>query len=608
MTTINTPIYGNDHAPVDYRRSLPLDAPRARYPGFHPSTTHLKKGSVRRKGARPLPCDIVFERDVQLTIRDGTTIYTDIFRPAGDGQYPAIVAWSPYGKEIGGQWLDDVRDRAGIPLDWVSEFQKFEGPDPAFWCNQGYVILNPDPRGVGKSEGNINYWGRQLAEDGYDFIEWAATQPWSNGKIGMAGNSWLAVSQWFIAAEQPPHLTAIAPWEGFVDHFRESGNRGGIPSPAFAEMIIHTFSGEHYVEDQPRMITQQTCINDYWNDKKAQLEKIHIPTYVVASYTNPAHTHGSFAGFREISSKEKWLRVNNTHEWLDFYTPQYTHELLTFFDYYLKGIHNDWQQTPPIRICLLDDGHKDQIDQIESSWPPVNTTHQPFFISQNQLSLTPIQDPSYLSYQVDKEGKIVLRHTFTRTTQVVGYMKLKLWVEAVGSDDMELSIGIEKQGRKGESYPRVQGEGYDAPATASGLLRVSHRALDNTKSTPSEPYLLHTHEQKLQPQEIVPVEIGIWPMAMIYHAGEQLVLTIAAHHPIPTALDLGFGLAPIELPKHGETFNPKECISTHTLGQTSTSQSVFQPLVDTPKSRNAGTHIIHFGGKYDSHLLIPLRY
>jgi len=56
-----------------------------------------------------LPCDMVFERDVALTMRDGTTIYTDVFRPVGEGRHPAIVAWSPYGKEIGGPWAGGLR-------------------------------------------------------------------------------------------------------------------------------------------------------------------------------------------------------------------------------------------------------------------------------------------------------------------------------------------------------------------------------------------------------------------------------------------------------------------------------------------------------------------
>lgn len=79
----------------------------------------------------------------------------------------------------------------------------------------------------------MNYWGSELAKDGRDTIEWIASQPWSNGKVGMTGNSYLTVSQWFIAGEKPKHLAAIAPWEGFMDHFRETANRGGIPNPVF---------------------------------------------------------------------------------------------------------------------------------------------------------------------------------------------------------------------------------------------------------------------------------------------------------------------------------------------------------------------------------------
>jgi predicted acyl esterase len=121
-------IYGNDSYPVTYRRNQPIDSPRARYPGFKPQTHILKAGTVRREGAKVLPCDIIFERDAAVKLRDGVTIYTDVFRPAGNATSPAIVAWGPYGKEIGGQWLDDVPGRAGVSLSRNSELQKFEAP------------------------------------------------------------------------------------------------------------------------------------------------------------------------------------------------------------------------------------------------------------------------------------------------------------------------------------------------------------------------------------------------------------------------------------------------------------------------------------------------
>jgi predicted acyl esterase len=62
-------------------------------------------------------------------------MYTDVFRPVGKEPVPAIAAWGPYGKEIGGQWLDDVPGRAGVPLSMVSELQKFEAPDPYEFMN-----------------------------------------------------------------------------------------------------------------------------------------------------------------------------------------------------------------------------------------------------------------------------------------------------------------------------------------------------------------------------------------------------------------------------------------------------------------------------------------
>ncbi|KAK7404074.1 hypothetical protein QQX98_010132 [Neonectria punicea] len=326
-------IYGNDSYPVPMRRLLPTDAPRARYPGFKPETVVLKAGTIRREGARELTCDILFERDVPVTLRDGIVIYTDIFRPCLQSS-----RGGPYGKEIGAQWLDDLANRSNVPLSRVSELQKFEGSDPAYWVSQGYAVLNPDARGAYASEGNMTSWGRQLAEDGYDFVEWAAAEPWSSGKLGMSGNSYLAVSQWFIAAEHPPHLT-----------------------PGFSEAILTTFSGNNFVEDLPRMLANEGFINPYWQDKIARLDEIDVPAYIVASYTNSAHARGTLDGFRKISLQEKWLRVHNTQEWEDYYEPEHVAELTEFFNRYLKDEANDWESTPRVRISVLDPGHEDTV-------------------------------------------------------------------------------------------------------------------------------------------------------------------------------------------------------------------------------------------------------
>lgn len=155
---------------------------------------------------------VVFEKDTAVTLRDGTSIYTDVFRPVGDGPFPVIVSWSTYGKTSGTNRFNTIlRSLVGVDQHKLSGLMKWEAVDPARWCPEGYAVCHPDARGAGRSEGDIQMFGDQEGRDAHDLIEWLASQPWCNGKVAMAGNSWLAVCQWFTADEQPPHLAAIAP-------------------------------------------------------------------------------------------------------------------------------------------------------------------------------------------------------------------------------------------------------------------------------------------------------------------------------------------------------------------------------------------------------------
>ena len=589
---------------VPLRKALPVDAPRVRYPGFNPDTLILKAGSVRREGAMPLPCDILLERDVPIRLRDGVTIYADVFRPVGDEACPALLAWSPYGKEIGGQMLDDVPMRSGVPLSATSGLEKFEGPDPAYWVAHGYAIVNPDKRGAYMSEGNLLYWGHEDALDGCDVIDWIASQKWSNGKVGMTGNSWLTVSQWFIAAERPEHLAAIAPWEGFCDHYRESGTRGGIPAPEFPEMIAETFASAHgMLEDQPRMIVERPFMCDYWEDKAARVENIEIPAYVVASYTNSVHTHGSFAGFRRMASKEKWLRVHNTNEWFDYYTPENVEDLRRFFDHYLKGIDNGWEQTPRVRLSVLNPGGTDIVGRAEEDFPLARTQYHKLYLSAaDSALLTSLPaDQAVSEYQSDSaRHEVTYRYRMERPTEITGYMKLHLWVSAPDHDDMDLAVRVEKLSRDGQPLPDRTGN----LIAATGLMRVSMRQLDEARSTETEPYYTFTTEQKLKPGEIVPVEIEIWPMGLYFDEGEILQLTVGAYQPANAAIP--FGSASISVPRDGFTYMPGQPVEMMTVGGNATQCADPAEVVVSPATHNAGRHRIYTGGEYDSYLYVPV--
>lgn len=594
---------GGKEIKVPMRKALPVSADRVRYPGFRQETVVLQEGSVRREGAKPLACDILLERDVPIKLRDGVTIYADVFRPTDGKPCPAILVWSPYGKEIGGQMLDDVPMRAGVPVEATSGLEKFEGPDPAYWVDHGYAIVNVDKRGAYMSEGNLLYWGHEDALDGCDVIEWIASRDWCTGKVGMSGNSWLTVSQWFIAAERPEHLAAIAPWEGFCDHYRESGTRGGIPTPEFPEMIAETFSSAHgMLEDQPRMIVEKPLMCDYWQDKAARVENIEIPAYVVASYTNSVHTHGTFAGYRRMASKEKWLRVHNTQEWFDYYTPENVEDLRRFFDHYLKGVDNGWEQTPKVRLSVLNPGGHDIVGRAEEEFPLARTVYRKLYLSaadSTLLTALPEQE-NVNTYQSAADcHQVNYRYRMDKPTEITGYMKLHLWVAAPDNDDMDLSVRVEKLSKDGQPIPDRTGNRI----VATGQMRVSMRQLDTLRTTEAEPYYPFTTVQKLKPGEIVPVEIEIWPMGLFFEKGEILQLTVGAYQPEKAAIP--FGSAQITVPKEGFTYMPGQQPEMMTLGGNADECADPAEVVTSPATHNVGRHCIYTGGRYDSYLYIP---
>ena len=139
---------------------------------FEPSSRILQKGYQIGPRFKSLPVDILFEKDVAVTLRDGVKIYVDIFRPVTDEKTPVIIAWSPYGKSGGtAPKTTGLFDMLGIDNSLLSGLAKFEGPDPAYWCAKGYAICNPDPRGIAHSEGDIAMIGTQEGKDCHDLIE-----------------------------------------------------------------------------------------------------------------------------------------------------------------------------------------------------------------------------------------------------------------------------------------------------------------------------------------------------------------------------------------------------------------------------------------------------
>ncbi len=567
--------------------SSPLPAARTGVlTAYDPGSRTLEAGFQVAPPFKPLPVDIVFEKDVAVVLRDGVTIHVDVFRPVGTEPVPVIVAWSPYGKGQGTSLsVLGVFGLVGLDNDVVSGLEKFEAPDPAYWCAHGYAICNPDVRGVVDSDGDSVLWDRQEGLDCYDLIEWLARRSWCSGKVGMSGTSYLAVSQWFTAAEQPPHLVAINPWEGVSDVYRDLVLRGGMPDTGFARQLQDgSFFGRNRKEDILSEVEAYPLMTELWTDKIPQFDKITVPAYVVASYSNTLHTAGTFRAWRRIASEQKWLRIHNSQEWPDYYDEANVEDLRRFFDRYLLGVDNDWEQTPRVRYSLLDLAGGDRVNLPADAFPPADAISTKFYLDGRGRTLTsaPAADGAEVVYTVGANPSAASFLTrFDAETVLVGYPKAHLFVEARGADDMDLFVLVQKLDAHGSPLQAFTVANRTARAHdltdygatilrykgSDGRLRVSARHLDDRLSTDDVPAHTFDRVEKLSPGEIVEIEIDLLPVGLLFRPGEQLRFVIS---------------------------------SANLMG-------TLMPGIREYVGANTGQHVVHTGGPQASYLQLPVQ-
>ncbi len=580
--------------PDDLIFAAPVAPVEGGYPGFHPRVE-------RTHG-------MIVEYDVAVPLRDGAVMYADVYRPELPGHYPPIIDWGPYGKH--GHIPYWTLGNTGLRDEDFNEFTKFEAGDPVYWCRNGYALINPDPRGSWHTPGDLTFMSEQEAEDIYDLVEWAGTREWSNGRVGMQGVSYLAWSQWKVAALNPPHLAAINPWEGVSDFYREMLFHGGIPETLFMAMLQNAILfSETRVEDLLAMRELHPFYDDYWRGKNADLGKITVPAFVVASWTDHGlHNRGTIEGFKQISSKDKWLLVHGRKKWWHFYQPEMVEKQRQFFNRFLKGIDNRVVDWPRVTIEVREKHYLGET-RSENEWPLARTEYTRYHLDAATARLEPIHPAAEASvtYNVDRvypmseEGgeysaffrdaverlglqtrpvsasavgpgspvnRAMFEMSFAEDTELTGHMALRLWVSADRSDDLDLFVALEKIDTSGNLVFFPFFGNHDDGPVALGWLRASQRELDPDGSTPWQPVLKHERELKIPPGTVVPVDVEILPTSVLFRKGERLRLVVQGS-------DI--------------YWYPSEW---HTDGH-----------LDTV---NKGNHTLHTGGRYESFLLAPV--
>ena len=179
--------------------------------------------------------------DMPIRMADGIVLRADVFRPLATGRYPVLMSHGPYGKYLHFEdgyltaWTRMVGDHPDVAAGSTNAYQSWEVADPEKWVPDGYVCVRVDSRGAGRSPGYLDIWSPQETQDYAACIEWAARQPWSNGRIGLSGISYYAMNQWQVATLAPKGLAAICTWEGAADFYRDAVYHGGILSTFFQD-------------------------------------------------------------------------------------------------------------------------------------------------------------------------------------------------------------------------------------------------------------------------------------------------------------------------------------------------------------------------------------
>src|SRR5690242_4355691 len=295
--------------------------------------------------------------DFAIEADDGLILRADVYRPAGEGACPVILSYGPYAK---GMSFPDSRPYAWkhlaerypeVTQGSSSRYQAWEVVDPEKWVPEGYAVVRVDARGTGRSPGFVDPWSPRETRDLYDCIEWAGTQNWSNGKVGLSGISYYAINAWQVAALQPPHLAAICAWEGAADHYREATYHGGIfseflsnwypravvpmqhgvgergPRSKFSGELVtgpETLSDDELKRNRRDIVAsalEHPFDDDYHRARSPDLNRIDVPFLSAANWGGQGiHPRGNFEAFMRAPSRQKWLEAHGDTHWTHFYT------------------------------------------------------------------------------------------------------------------------------------------------------------------------------------------------------------------------------------------------------------------------------------------------
>jgi len=430
---------------------------------------------------------------------------------------------------------------------------------------------------------------RGTSEAFFEVVEWAAEQSWSSGKVGLLGISYYAGTQWRVAARQPKGLSAIIPWEGMSDYYRDRCRHGGILSNQFIsfwwnrQVITNqygrpgrkaanwgpdTIEGNLSEEELANNRQDQTIDNvnnhfrddDYYSTKEFNIADIKVPLLSVANWGGILlHLRGNVQGYLNAGSELKYLRFITGRHDLPFYYEEEVELQRSFLDAFLKGDDRvGWSQKgklPPVDMVLRkgDVGFNDAAAEkkyprrTENEWPIARTQYTRYYLSPDKAlstSAPAASEEKKVSYKAlgNLDNPQLVQFTtpaFEAETEITGHVVAHLAVSAskLSADqttepsDIDLFLTLRHISPEGKEVFYTGTAGDPVPLT-KGWLRTSLRKIED-QHTRHRDWLPHreyrsTDVQEVKPDTVYEVDVEVWPTNVVLEKGAKLVFEVSS--------------------------------------------------------------------------------
>ena len=519
--------------------------------------------------------NIKIERNVDIPVGNGISMKADIYRPDAEGQFPVILAASPYSKEI--QTMPMMPVGFSYARGWM------ESGDPNFYVRRGYVMAIATirgSRGSGGTFGNIEP-DPDTVKDLAEAIQWLGHQSWSSGKVGMNGVSYFSLVAKRVAMLEPSCLAALFSPYGFTDGYRDVLYRGGILAAEFMEYWLKRQAPFFNIENTLRKswgedkynaaiqmalrdpeiaaspvlanalrnpdvggnpvlleILLNPLFNDYWRERVVDFDKgCSVPAYLGGDW-------GMF-GLHLPGDLRAWEHWNGPKRmtlgppiYLDRPCYQYAYESLRWFDHWLKGVDTGMMDEPPVQVFIEGTGEW----RTSHEWPLPETRWTPFYLHRDGL----LSEHEFWPNEgwSNYEDSAFARHSLefwsppmVEITELCGPSVLNLWGSTTDTDVLWFA-----------SLLHQDAQGQERVLTR-GWLRGSQRKLDTSKSKPWQPVHSHDERQPLSPNHIYEFNIEIQSIGIELKPGERIGLRIkGADNEVPVTINEDIGSGAISRP------------------------------------------------------------